>query len=196
MRSLTLRLKYKGARTYLQGGDIFNALEKALSVNDAGYLSRLVFKRFARNQIAVLLEEPADASNVLGTALWKSVSGEEKRLWLTETDDAVTESYPFDEEAILTHARIEDQRIELTVANTYSVIENIIALTKKLNYMLSPEVNGKWLFGQLDLQQKLPKSWESLCIDRTICVGNSFSRNRILIDGQPYGEIRFIGGRP
>ena len=142
------------------------------------------------------MEEPADTRNVLGTALWKSDSGEEKRLWLTETDVAVTESYPFDEEAILAHAAVDDQHIQLTVPNAYSLIENIIALTKKLNYALSPQVNGKWLFGQLDLQQKLPKSWESLCIDRTICVANSFSRNRILIDDQHYGEIRFIGGQP
>jgi len=191
-----LQLKYKGARTYLHGSDIFNALEDSLSVSDAGYLSKLVFKRFARNQIAILMEEPADTRNVLGTALWKSDSGEEKRLWLTETDVAVTESYPFDEEAILAHAAVDDQHIQLTVPNAYSLIENIIALTKKLNYALSPQVNGKWLFGQLDLQQKLPKSWESLCIDRTICVANSFSRNRILIDDQHYGEIRFIGGQP
>jgi len=193
---ILLDLKYKGARSYLQGGDIFNTLEDELSSSDDGYLSKLVLKHFARNQIELLMEEPADIASVLGTALWKSSSGEEKRLWLTETDVAVTETSPFDEEVILTHARAEDQHIQLTVTNGYSVIENIIALTKKLNYTLSPQVSGKWLFGQLDLQQKLPKSWESLCIDRTICVANSFSRNRILINDQHYGEIRFIGGQP
>lgn len=196
MRSLTLSLKYKGARTYLHGSDIFNALERTLSVGDAGYLSKLVFKNFARSQIEVLIEEPADPSNVLGTAFWKSFSGEDIRLWLTKTDVAVTESYPFDENAILTSARIEDERILLPVTNAYSVIENIIALTKQLNYTLSPQVSEKWLFGQLDLQQKLPESWQSLRIDRTIGVANSFSRNRILVDGLHYGEIRFVVGRP
>ena len=193
---ILLDLKYKGARTYLYGGDIFNALEDALSSSDDGYLSKLVFKRFARNQIEVLMEEPADNKNVFGTALWKTASGEVRSLWLTEIDAAITESYPFDEEVILTHATIKDNRIQLTVTNEYSVIENITALTKKLNYALSPQVSGKWLFGQLDLQRKLPKSWESLCIDQTICVANSFSRNRIFIDDQHYGEIRFIGGQP
>lgn len=191
-----LNLKYKGARTYLQGGDIFNALEDAFSVSESGYLSKLVFKRFARNQIAVVMEEPTERASVLGTAIWKSASGDEKRLWLTEIDVAVTESYPFDEEAIVAQSSINDQHIRLTVPNTYSTIENIIALTKKLNYVLSPNVSGKWVFGQLDLKQELPRSWESLCIDRTICLANSFSRNRILINDQHYGEIRFIGGQP
>ena len=194
--TIYLKLKYKGNRTYLQGGDIFNALEDAFSVSQSGYLSKLVFKRFARNQIAVVMEQPAEGASVLGTAIWKSALGDERRLWLIETGVAVTESYPFDEQAIVAQASVHDQHIQLTAPNTYSLIENIVALTKRLNYVLSPDVSGKWLFGQLDLKRGLPGGWESLCIDRTICVANNFSRNRILIDGQHYGEIRFIGGEP
>ena len=191
-----LQLKYKGSRTYLHGSDIFNTLEDVLSNIQTGYVSKLVFKNFARNQIQLWMHEPTEALKVLGTAIWKNDTGEERRLWLTETEIAVEESYPFDEEAILVDSEIESRSIQLSVSNNYTTIENVIALTKRLNYTLSPDVNGKWLFGQIDLLRKLPTSWDTLRIDRTVCVANSFSRNRIVVDDEYCGEIRFIGGEP
>lgn len=91
---------------------------------------------------------------------------------------------------------IDERTIRGKQTNPYSLIENIIALTKRLNYMLAPDVEGKWLFGQLDLKEALPNDWNDLVIARTVAVGNAFSRNRISIDGQEFGEIRFIGGKP
>ena len=120
---------------------------------------------------------------------------EMQRFWIRETDEPVIDSYPFDEDAITSGAVLEAEIIRSGHANPYTVIENIIALTKKLNYALSPNINGKWLFGQIDLKKALPTEWDSIKIERTICVGTSFSRNRIVIDGGDCGEIRFIGGK-
>ena len=180
----------------MQGGDIFNALEDDLASKQEGFISRLVFKRFARNQIQVLTEEPTDSASELGIAVLELASGQKQYLWLCETEISVTESYPFDEDMIVAKATIDGKSIQLNDWNTYSMIENIIALTKKLNYELSPDIEGKWLFGQLDLHEKLPKNCKTLRINRTICVANRFSRNRIIINNKAYGEIRFIGGEP
>lgn len=196
MKSQQLNLKFKGARIYLHGSDIFNAIEDLLSEIHEGFLSKLVFKTFARNQIEVLMAKPSDEAQILGQGNWKSIAGDSLNFWLRETDILVAESYAFDEDLILTNTTVTNEQINLEKQNIYSTIENVIALTKKLNYVLTPNVNGKWLFGQIDLQVKLPETWRVLGVVRTICVANSFSRNRILIDGEDVGEIRFIGGVP
>ncbi|MFB1489889.1 MULTISPECIES: hypothetical protein [unclassified Thiocapsa] len=193
---IDFQLKFKGTRNYLQGGDIYNAIAEALSARFGGHLVRLAFKHFARNQCQLLFQHPAETGKVMGNGTWQAASGEMQRFWLCETDRPVTESYPFDEDAITAPAQLEGEAIVGHRSNDYSVIENVIALTKRLNYSLSPDVDGKWLFGQLDLTAGLPDTWQTIRIDRMVCVGDSFSRNRILIDGTDYGEIRFIGGQP
>lgn len=193
---ITLHLKYKGSRTYLHGSDIFNALVDLFSETNSGYLSKLVFKSFARNQIEVLLSQPGHDVSTLGNGVWKMTDGAEQRFWLRESREPVAESYPYDEDAITSKAIQVVESILLETQNAYSTIENIIALTKHLSYLLTPDVDGKWLFGQIDLLQALPERWESIQINRKACVANAFSRNRIEIDGHDIGEIRFIGGRP
>jgi len=115
---------------------------------------------------------------------------------MQETTQHVTDSYPFQEECITQPAEVEGTMIRGRRENAYSLIENIIALTKCLNYALTPDVDGKWLFGQLNLEKALPTEWDEIVVRRGVAVGNRFSRNQIEIDGEGFGEIRFIGGAP
>lgn len=197
MKNQSLILKYKGSRDYLQGGDLYNAIAETLSEQFGGHLVRLAFKHFARNQCQLLLEPIIDSTDVMGKGSWRKASGEMQRFWICETDRPVTESYHFDEDAIIDPTQLDGSTILGYCTNDYSVIENVIALTKRLNYALSPDVKGKWLFGQLDLKVRgLPAIWQEILVERMLCVGNRFSRNRILIDGTDYGEIRFIVDQP
>jgi hypothetical protein len=69
-------------------------------------------------------------------------------------------------------------------------------MTKKLNYAVSPEVNGKWLFGQLKLDLPFPKVQHNIKIESTRRIPNRFSENTITIDEKQYGTILFIVGKP
>lgn len=191
-----MNLKYKGSRNYLHGSDIYNAINESLSIKFGGHLSRLSFKRFARRHISLELTEPPTIDDFMGAGLWKDSSDNRIQFWLIETAAAVTDSLPFDEDSIIKAAKIDGETIFLQSSNEFSLIENIIALTKRLNYHLSPNVDGKWVFGRLDLDQALPNCWEDIAITRRIAVGNAFSRNSITVDDKLCGEIRFIGGRP
>ncbi len=193
---IELTLKYKGARHYIHGGDFYNAIDEHLTQRLGGHLTRLAFKRFARNQCRLLLEPPTDMSPVMGNGSWCTASGEAQRFWLYESDTPVTASYPFDEDAITTAAAINENSILGQGCHSYTAIENIIALTKMLNYVLTPDIAGKWLFGQLDVNAKLPSHWDEMRIERYLCMGSGFSRHHINIDGNELGEIRFIVGEP
>jgi hypothetical protein len=196
---LKLFMKYKGNRNYIQGGDFFDAISsKLIEETGAGALKKLCFKAFTKNQCYLVLEKrPVDGQCQIGNGIWLKPDGEEVRFWIVESNEPVSLRYPFDEDELVAPSRIVGNAITLAVEKSeYSVIENVVALTKKLNYALTPDVNGKWVFGQLDMWEPMPTDFNEIEIIRTSERKGMFSRNEIVIDKEPVGQIRFIVGQP
>ncbi len=195
-----LTLAWKGSRTYLHGSDLFNALAEIaefVSGDQSAFVSQLIFKRFARNALAVTTDEPATNVQTIGKArLAFAKLGTGTNLWIIETGDEVTTRRPFDEDDLVATAVVDENAITLSKRSHYSPIEEIIALTKKLNYALSPEVSGRWVFGQIDLSCRLDTDHQITRIERKNIVGNRFSLNEIQLNEKPVGTIRFIVGSP
>jgi hypothetical protein len=57
-------------------------------------------------------------------------------------------------------------------------------------------VNGKWVFGQLDLAEPLSGDYRRLKIRLKQMIGGRFSVNEIIVDGHNIGTISFIVGDP
>ena len=195
-----LTLAWKGSRTYLHGSDLFNALAEIaefVSGDQSAFVSQLIFKRFARTALAVTTDEPATNVQTIGKArLAFAKLGTGTNLWIIETGDEVTTRRPFDEDDLVATAVVDENAITLSKRSHYSPIEEIIALTKKLNYALSPEVSGRWVFGQIDLSCRLDTDHQITRIERKNIVGNRFSLNEIRLNEKPVGTIRFIVGSP
>lgn len=197
---IPLELRYKGDRNYLQGGDIVQFLEDNLDTwleGDGWWLSRLAFRRFARNQLDLVWEAPGDQRDAVAEGLFRR-NGNDRRFWLTESDRPVAGRYPFDEDALVAGAHIDGETREATLAapEGFRPIEAIVALTKKLNYVVTPDVEGKWVFGQIQLEGPLPRQFRTLGITMKSAVAGRFSVNRIDMDGRKAGVIRFIVGAP
>ncbi len=194
-----LLLSYKGNREYLQGGDIFNALSD-LATELAGsadaFIERITFRRFARLSCNVSTEPPLDPSHIVSQARLRVPGSASVDVWLVETANPVTSRSPFNEAQLLAHASIgpDGRSARLPDRAGYSPIEEVIALTKYLNTAVSPEVNGKWIFGQLDLAEPFATNYRVLEIRMKSLVGGRFSVNEILTDGRSIGSIRFIAG--
>lgn len=184
-----LRFRFKGERNYVQGGDIFDALE-AWFGDQEWQLLELSFRGFSRRQMCCVLDNPGEDIKAEGVVIDRN--GQRAPFWLLETDEPVTERYPFDEDAITRHAQQDGKTISASATPGYSVIEQIIALTKALNYRLTPEVNGKWVFGQLRLNQPLPKNAEHFVIRQKTLLAGRFSVQEVALDGKVVGQIRFI----
>ena len=195
---LKLEMKYKGERGYLQGGDFFDAISYKLNTDfTAGAIKTLSFKHFARNQcVLVINERPGKDQHQIGKGIWHKSNGDEVRFWIVESDTPVASRYPFDEDGLVAPSKIDGNTIILRSANDYSAIENIVALTKKLNYALAPDVNGKWVFGQIDMITPMPDAFSEIQVTRTSERKGMFSCNQIMIDRNHVGEIRFIVGQP
>ena len=193
-----LSLSYKGDRAYLRGSDFFVALtEFATEVtgHSDAFVERLAFRRFASRACEVTTMQPADISKVIGQARFSLPAGmRQLDVWLIETDLVVTSRCPFDEHLLLAEASFNEvgRTSSLPARSIYTPIEDVIALTKHLNYSVSPDVEGKWIFGQLDLVEPLTDNYRQLEIQMKNMIAGRFSVNEIVIDGRIIGTIRFI----
>lgn len=188
-----LHFRFKGARNYIQGGDIFDVVEKAFAEEDR-HIVGLTFRHFSSRQLALAVSDPGAAAMTEGVVLNKD--GTRSPFWLVETEVPVIERHPYDEDAITRGARIEGKSIHADGVTQFSVIEQVIALTKALNYQRAPDVDGKWVFAQLRLAGPLPVSAKRYQIQQKTLLANRFSTQDIILDGQHCGEIRFITGKP
>jgi len=185
----SLNFRFKGSRGYVQGGDIFDAVE-ALVGQQEKHVLELSFREFSHMHMKCVFYNPEEKAKAEGVTIDKE--GRKERFWLIETKDAVTERYAFDEEAIVSCAHIDGKTLVAKATPGYSVIEQIIAHTKALNYQITPDIKGKWVFGQLRLSQPLPVSAEQFCICQKTLLAGRFSVQEITLDDQAVGQIRFI----
>lgn len=194
--SRPLRLGYKGGRSYLHGSDIFHALnEWALECQGGtAYVARLSFRQLARTSCAVSTEPPK--AGLMGEGLL-NVSGVEVPFWVVETGGAVQRRYAYDEEKVVAPLILDiAARQAVLPIETATPIEEIIAVTKRLNNEVAPLVDGKWLFGQLQLNGPLLRGGGDLKIVMRSLLASRFSINEIYYGNRLVGNIRFVVGHP
>lgn len=201
MKKLLL-LSYKGEREYLHGSDFYNALAEVaarLTGEANAFVERLAFRRFARRACEITTEQPTEPATVVGQVRFRMPGrASSQEAWLVEIDNPVSGRRPFDEAALVANAFLDakSRHICLPERSVYTPIEDVIALTKQLNYAVCPEVNGKWVFGQLDLVEPLTGSYQRLEIWMKNLIDGRFSVNDIIVDGRNIGSMRFIVGTP
>jgi hypothetical protein len=155
MKKVSLEMSFKGARDYLQGGDLYNAIIAELAkVYDLDKVKtlKLSFHRFVRKNCDLFIPEQgedispgqdnaADISLAMADG-WFSA-------YLVETDREVVSRTPFKEDEITDLCAVDGQTITISGQIDYSPIEIIVAMTKKLHYALVP-TNRKWIFSKLE----------------------------------------------
>ena len=195
---IRLDMRYKGERDYLHGTDFHEEITTKLSeIICAGFTKKICFKSFSRKQcFLVLNERPSQNLRQIGNGLWLNDNGDETKFWIVDGEMAVASRYPFDEDKLVSPSSVAECIIKLEKNNEFSTIENIVALTKKLNYTLTPNASGKWVFGQIELLKPLPENFDQIQIERISERKGMFSCNQITIDKELIGEIRFIVGTP
>jgi hypothetical protein len=189
MFDLYLNFKFKGERTYVQGGDIFDALEEACSKRDA-FITSLSMRHLTSKNLLATTNVSQTALSV-GAAKIRCSDGSSHILNLYETSD-VNGRYEFIEKEITKRTCSVGLYIETNHQGNYSTVENIIAITKALCNRLEPLDNSRWLFGQLVLQEKLPSVFSSLRVSRKASIPSRFNKNEICLDEKIIGEINFI----
>ncbi len=191
-----LGLGFKGERTYIQGGDIYNAIATAIAIADpTTFVEHLAFRQFARRDCDLTWVKPDDGAVLIAQGRSRSKDGP-RPFWVIQSQRDAVGRRPFDEDSITDAAVSAGNEIWSQQRSAYTPIEEIIALTKRLAYELTPEVDGKWVFGQIDLEGPLPTAYEKIAIVQKNLIAGRFSVNEITIDETEVGNIRFITGAP
>jgi hypothetical protein len=191
-----LGLGFKGDRTYIQGGDIYNSIAAIISIAEpSAFVEHLAFRQFARRDCDLVWERPDGTAVLIAQGRADSAVGK-RPFWVIESQRDPVGRRPFDENSITDAAVSDGNEIWTERRSVYTPIEEIIALTKRLAYELTPDVEGKWVFGQIDLGGALPEAYGKLGIVQTSLIAGRFSVNQIRMDDTEIGSIRFITGAP
>jgi hypothetical protein len=199
MDNIPLDLFYKGDRNYIQGGDFYNRinfLAPKIAGSSDTYLAHLVFRNFCRNDADIYLYPPDSQKALVGTGRIVSKHEDSQKIWIVESNRRIAKRYPFDEKEITAQSIIEASRITLSQKTGYSPIEEVIALTKALSYKTNPNIQGKWVFGQLDLNRPFLHEYHKVHIVQKATVAGRFLLCAIYQDSLFTGDIRFIVGEP
>jgi len=186
--------RFKGGRTYIHGTDLFQSVTQFQEAHNRGYLKEMSFRLFGDRQSAILFAAPENAeSRTICQGRWyDGETASDVKFWVVEQGDPVSDRYEFDEDALCSGAELSEDTILRSFNSEFSMIENIVALTKKFHNEKLPLNKGKWVFGQIVLNERLPDSSGLIQIENYQNIKDRFSRNRIVLDGHIVGEIRFI----
>jgi len=191
-----IKFQFKGARNYVHGTDMFNTMiaayadEKSLSnirFSVHGFVHKLHCQLYAADTKEALNSVP----DVRARCQFDK-NGSTKWLVLTENDGdtALDERYEYDEDRVISLCSMETDSIILTQKSPFSFIETIVAMNKQLHQQLFPEVIGKWVFTQIDLETDLSDR-ENLALRFMHNMNYRLTKSDILVNGTKVGNLFF-----
>ncbi|MES2568555.1 MAG: hypothetical protein V4710_00700 [Verrucomicrobiota bacterium] len=192
-----LQLRFKGARQYLQGPDIYNALCDTLAERGWESLEKIdvVFHKMAASQLTGRIylgqDVPASEPNVVFRAVSK---GQALTVLLEEGGESIAGRVPYDEEALVARTTLDadQKRISVPATPGYSNIEAFVALNKSLLLRSFPEAKGRWLFARLQMAQSFRHTpFEQFEVRFQGHSNFRITRSVLLGDGRTLGSLYF-----
>jgi len=195
MKAYKLNLGFKGNRNYIQGGDIFNAIQTIARevVEENAWVKHIAFRGFAKNACDFILDRIENVPGNLVRATC-NISFNKKLIpaVIIETQEKITKRYPFDESKITKESLITGSAIKQISRAGYTDIEEIVALTKFLHNQILPVEHKRWIFSQLDLNIPLQlNEIERFTIDIKQNLGNRMTVSEISQHDNIVGKIKF-----
>ena len=98
-----LQLSFKGSRNYLQGGDIHNSVDRLageLTGMADAYVSKIAFRKFARQDCDLVREKPEDEAALVADGTITAGDNPPIQFWVIETCRPAIGRYDYDEQQI------------------------------------------------------------------------------------------------
>jgi hypothetical protein len=119
---------------------------------------------------------------------------EEYHAGLSKGGAAVNSSYEYDESDVLEGMIVNQDSIKMVFKTSYTYIEQIVAMTKRLHAIQYPEVKEKWLFTKFRFLDKIdPRLFPGgeLLVKAGKNFRNMLTQNTLALDSEPIGDIWF-----
>jgi hypothetical protein len=199
-----LRLPFKGSRTYVQGPDIYTAVNALLVTSDAGEIAEpdIRFHRMVTKDLMAAPLEPSAAAPAVSYAF--TAAGMRQHWALQEADvepGRPEVRVPYPEEDIVAATAFDEaaRTATLDTLTPYSDLEVYTAMNKALHQRVLAEATaqGKWLLVRYEAARYVHRTaYASVTVQLSNMLGVSLTKSRVDVDGAPFGWIYFRLLRP
>jgi hypothetical protein len=195
--------RYKGDRNYVHGPDVFDAMLKTVHDYFNNYPNEIKgsFHRFLQNDGIISIYDNNKSINYkIIFAFFSIILNEASyKIVITAAKNKVCLSYDYDEHKILENMECYDGEIKMILKSSYTYMEQIVAMTKKLHLTFYPLDDKNWLITKIHLID---------AIDPVIFPGHMLSikteknfhyrltQNTIFLDDKFVGRIWFSKPAP
>jgi hypothetical protein len=191
-------LPYRGARTYINGADLYAASTDLVSsaVGAEAITGMDVrYPRFTRCRgTFYLTERPVNETKWASSPVRIQASTTDGRRltgWYEETTQPARNRLDNHEKAVVAGTVISDSSARYTGDAGPPGIEILVYVTKTLLVQLLPDGRGKWIFTALRSNGLLPDHPQDVKIILDSAVGSRAAACSVMIAGSKFGDIYF-----
>jgi len=190
--------KFKGGRSYVHGTDIYDSMLEMV-LDYFGECPDSVKGSFhgllENNGIFRVYESGEPLGDERLFALFSILMKENTyQLVLLDAGTSISLSYEYDEQKVLKNIVLKDETITMPFKSTYTYIEQIVSMTKKLHMTIYPEAKGKWLFTKVhiyDVVDPTLYSGKVIAVRLIKNFQNKLTQCSIKLNNYPIGSIFF-----
>lgn len=187
---IALDLPFRGARDYLQGADIFNALIDLTGAQENMSLRLHALMHHGIDAVPIP-DVTTDLKQFAGVFIYGGPEGLQK-IGLRDNSKIVTKRVPYDEPRVIADASVHDHRIVSPGPSEFTFMERVLALNKALLQDIIPIEGIRWLATRLDLT-RVPSSPMTLAVELVERLGTRLTKSSIAVDGEDVGFVYFSG---
>jgi len=190
--------RFKGGRSYVRGTDIYDSMLEMV-LDYFGEYPDSVKGSFhgllENNGIFRIYESGEPLGDERLFALFSILMKENMyQLVLLDAGTPISLSYEYDEQKVLENVVLKDETITMQFKSTYTYIEQIVSMTKKLHLTIYPATKGKWLFTKILVDKAVdpalyPRKVLSVKAERNF--QNKLTQCSIKLNDHPIGFIFF-----
>lgn len=190
--------KFKGGRSYVHGTDIYDSMLEMV-LDYFGEYPHSVKGSFhgllENNGIFRIYESGKPLGDEQLFALFSIIMKENMyQLILLDAGTPISLFYEYDEQKVLENMALKDETVTMQFKSTYTYIEQIVSMTKKLHMTIYPEAKGKWLFTKVhiyDVVDPTLYSGKVIAVRLIKNFQNKLTQCSIKLNDHPIGSIFF-----
>lgn len=195
MQARSVTFKFKGARNYIHGTDMFNAIITGATSTTIKNI-RFTIHDFVHTPICqiFLTDNKEDLNNVRGICARCQCDENGITHWFALTgldgDENSGERYEYDEDRIVSLCALEQDKITLKEHSPFTFIETVVAMNKHMHQQLFLDAPGKWIFTKIDLDNVIGER-DNLALQLKHNMNFRLTKSDILLNNKKVGDIYF-----
>jgi hypothetical protein len=198
LKETLVPFRFKGGRSYVHGTDIYDSMLEMVLDYFGEYPDsvKASFHGLLENNCIFRIYEsgePLEDEQLF--ALFSIIMKKNMyQLVLLDAGTPISLSYEYDEQKVLKNVVLKDETITMQFKSTYTYIEQIVSMTKKLHLTIYPAAKGKWLFTKIHIHDVVDPalySGEVIAVRSIKNFQNKLTQCSIKLNDHPIGSIFF-----